>query len=51
MTDLIPKRKRPTPEQEAERERVDERNRQISKGIKPPASGTYGKPPKKGEGS
>jgi hypothetical protein len=35
-----------TPEQLAYREQVDRRNKAIQAGIKPPASGTFGKPPK-----
>lgn len=36
-----------TPTQQAAYEQVTARNRQIQAGIKPPASGTYGKPPGK----
>lgn len=35
-----------TPEQTKRREQVDARNRAIQSGVKPPASGTYGKAPK-----
>lgn len=35
-----------TSEQAKRREEVDERNRRIQAGVKPPASGTYGKPAK-----
>lgn len=36
-----------TPEQQAERERVDARNALLQeKGVKAPASGTFGRPPK-----
>lgn len=35
-----------TPEQQARYEQVTARNAAIQAGVKPPASGVYGKPPK-----